>query len=448
MRAALNRIPAPLLVAELGAIAVGLFGIARMVTNMFVAPVFPISGMQLPLVGGSAIAISVLMLVGTAQLAPRLSGTARVGANVAAVSAGLLLAYQLIWLAVTMCEIVTSDRLWPSHEVSSLIHLTLFVAFTAGLGIATRRWYWIALGVVTAFAAHRPWFLDKSLFHWGADHIHALGLIVVALKLIANAAVLAITLAATREATPAPDPAAPTSRLHAISWALRGLAAATALLLTFTWLREMNGAPMGMLFTSELAIIVATFLQVAALAVLALAALANVRGRNDLPAWLMVVSAGLALCVTSLLLSQGCHLIDRFFAGYFADPDRTTVSSFFGGTDEPAFVPSVANQLVSALAIGGILVSLAISARHRALESERADLRMKTAIFAAFAFAALTVTALVADAVELNAYTIPLILVGQALLLASWLFAAHVVRCAAPNLASEAMLPAAKLVVR
>jgi hypothetical protein len=160
------------------------------------------------------------------------------------------------------------------------------------------------------------------------------------------------------------------------------------------------------------------------------------------------VSAGLVLCVASLLFSQGSTLIDRFFRGYFADPDYTMSSRFFSWADEPAFVPSVANQLVGALAIGGILVSLAISARRHALESERADLRVKIAIFAAFAFAALTVQALVADAVELDATTIPLILVGHALLLASWLFAARVVGCAAPDLAAETMLPAAKLVVR
>lgn len=182
--------------------------------------------------------------------------------------------------------------------------------------------------------------------------------------------------------------------------------------------------------------------------VLALSALANVRGRNDMPAWLMVVSAGLALCVASLLLSQGCGLIDRFFPGYFADSDGLSYTRFLSWADEPAFVPSVANQLVGALAIGGILVSLAISARRRALESERADLRVKTAIFATFAFAALTVQALVANAVELNASTIPLILVGHALLLASWLFAARVVRCAAPDLVAETMVPAARLVVR
>jgi hypothetical protein len=331
-----------------------------------------------------------------------------------------------------------------------LIEATLVVAFAAGLGIATRRWYWVVLGVVTAFATHRPWFLEKSLFLWGVDHIHALGLIVVALKLVANGALLAITLAASRGATPVTAPAAPTNSLRAMSWALRGLAAATALLLAFTWLRELSSATMGMMFTSDLGSIVATFLQVAALVVLALAALANVRGRTDMPAWLMVVSAGLALCIASLLLSQGCGLIDQFFPGYFADPDRMISISrnFLSWADEPAFVPSVANQLVGALAIGGILVSLAISARRRALESERADLRVKTAIFATFAFAALTVQALVANAVELNPSTIPLILVGHALLLASWLFAARVVRCAAPDLGAETMVPAARLVVR
>jgi hypothetical protein len=336
-----------------------------------------------------------------------------------------------------------SDDVWSSTET------TLVVAFAAGLGIATRRWYWVVLGVVTAFAAHLPWFLQKSLYLWGVDHIHALGLIVVGLKLVANGVLLVITLAASRDTTPVTDAAAPTSRLRAMSWALCGLAAATALLLAFTWLRELSNATTGITFTSELGSTVATFLQVAALVVLALAALANVRGRSDIPAWLMVVSAGLALCVASLLLSKVCGLIGRFFPREIAETARAFHRSVSSGADEPAFVPSVANQLVGALAIGGILVSLAISARRRALESEpRADLTVKTAIFAAFAFAALTVQALVADAVELNPSTIPLILVGHALLLASWLFAARVVRCAAPDLAPETMLPAAKLVVR
>src|SRR5438128_7830055 len=105
MRAALKRGPAPLLVAELAAVAVALFGLARVLSNILVAPVYPVSGIQLPLVRGSQLAISLLMLVGTLQLTRRLNGNARVGARIAAASAGLVLAYQLL----TMCQILARD---------------------------------------------------------------------------------------------------------------------------------------------------------------------------------------------------------------------------------------------------------------------------------------------------------------------------------------------------
>jgi hypothetical protein len=432
MLSALRRMPAPLLVAQLGAVAISVYWLAR---SLLDGGFEHDDSTYATLLAGSWLALFVLSAVGLARLARRLSGAAQAGARIAVAATLAAIAVQITHMAVMVYTIVTGDDLRrASWTFSNAAGSTATLLFAVGVGLAARRWYLIVAGAVVAVLTNPPWFLARAMFSRITDSLHGYAVLLGALGVVWTVSMFVIAMLACRDTTPNEEPRM-TTGLNRIALALHGLAVATVVLVIFVLFLELTDASPTILMAQHLAIVFATLLGLAALIVLALGAL-------DVTGWLMIASASASLCVAGRMVGRLAELAQRYF--YRLHGDLANVYSF--GPREPTFIPAISSQLLTTGAIAGVLVAIAVAARRRGLDHLRARVMVNAGLFVGLSLGATTGQRLIADVSDLTPLGVVIMIGTNAALVASWLIAARVVRRAGTELAGEANLPVAKLV--
>ncbi|HTR51966.1 MAG TPA: hypothetical protein VMJ10_14725 [Kofleriaceae bacterium] len=298
------------------------------------------------------------------------------------------------------------------------------VATMAGLGLAARRWYWTAIAIVVAVPEHL-----RSLVGWrrfqdlsqGQFHVVfiATGVVVLVSALVAAT----LVFVACRDVEPDDALVASGSSLRRIRLALYAMAVAPTLLVVCTVL-------LGNPTWTWPAHVAAMTLELLGLVVLALALL----GTAELPRWLAIASAAIALCVAGHTLFSMASVVGAATIDWelIRLPDKLK--------------PDLPSQLLASCAVGGVLVAIALAARRRGLDALRGRAMAMTVMFAALVLGALTAQHLVGNTSELTQLGAGLVLCASAAVIASYLVAAAVVRRGEHALASQASLPAAKLI--
>jgi hypothetical protein len=433
MRAALRRIPVPLLFAQLA----GVFVQVVVLLLVLLAPDADRKSAAGFLLKGSSYAIPALSMVGLAWLGRGLTGAGRIGARIAMVATATGLVLLFAWSAVLIFLFATQQDFPPSLlNVHSAVDSICAVAVGVGLAISTRRWFWIPIAALVAVVAHPMWFVWEWLpegLSWGE-----ISLISQAFLLLEGLMQIGMAAVASRHATPMEEPAPVARGLARGGLALRGVAIALAVLAAVTVLPDTYDVDGSVLL---LIAVVATF-HVACLFALGFGMLSTIRGRDGLPAWPVVSSAAVALAVAGMLAMREISLLR------FLDPTRSpSLGGIVMWAQGRRLVPAASVVLLVALSIGALVVAVAIAARRRGLEELRARAITITCVVVGLAIAAVTGQTVIADAVEVTPLSATIIVATNAALVAAWLLAARILRRAAGELGGGGgYLPTATLI--
>jgi hypothetical protein len=425
----------PLLLAQLAGLVIALFTLALVLVAP--TPVEWNSVLQF-LLRGSRYAIPVLSIVGLAWLARGLTGAARTGARIAMVATAVSLVATFVWLALIIYLLETErDISMLLLHVQMAISPVCTVAVAVGLGMSTRRWFWIPIAVLVAVVADPIWFV----FVWLHDGLGDRGIVLVSdsLLILQGLIQLAMVMAASRHATVNEEPAPVAAGLARSALALKRLAIATALVAGFTVLLSLHRAYDGE-GDALLPVAVVTAFELACLCAFALGALSTIRGRCELPAWLVAGSAAVTLAAAGIVAMRVLGLVrNAVHNSQTSFPGRRWPSA-------KSLLPAVSLQLVVALAITAFVVALAIAARRRGLEELRARAITTTCLVVGLAIAAMTAQQVIIDTYDITPIVATILCAANAALVGAWLLAARLVRRAAGELAGGPYIPAAKLI--
>jgi hypothetical protein len=370
-------------------------------------------------------------------LARRVTGRARVGARIAFGGAALQLAVYAAQLGVVLYHVVEDESsiAWgiPLYSANTVGLILIMV----GLGIAARRWYLGLVGAVVALVTEPPWFVVEWMFE-SFDHT-TFSIVLNGFTLLSTITMFVLAVIACRDASKDAEPPRVRSGLRGAAFALCGQAIATAVVVALMLLQQNNQEA-----SCRLAIVVATFVGFASLTMIALSLLDVIRNRLELPAWLLVGSAAALLCVAGRTMLR---VLDLAYEYFWQPP---TTMSFdrvsFLGPREPTFMPAISAQVITACAIGGLLVAIAIAARRRGLDALRGLTIASVAVFVVLALGAIAAQQVIVDLGRLEGGNEFILIGANALLVASWLIAARMARSAAIALTGGASLPAARIV--
>lgn len=453
MRAALRRIPPPLLLALVALVAGAVYEAARCA---FLDPyqLGPrTEGTTTTLFAGSWLAIGVLTAVGYGWLRHRVAESARRGVRIAFYASIGGLAAQLFFTGKMIVEFViqtdpSSRPSWHDWRVESLASCAIAIALAMGLGFAMRRGPWIVVAIMAAVLAHPPWFLTQPIFeHLGWHWIQGAGwrwIAVVSLLSGVPWHVCQIVLLARITREPVVESPRPTNGFAQARRALIGLALSVITLTIVVVVVDTSGS-MPSLVGYRAVILAATLLQLAALVAFAWAALSIPRASMGVPVWLLVASATAALCVAGRTVFRAGEMAERYFKYYFDHPDYFGRASHIGLGTEPAYVSAISAQLLIACSIATFLVAIAIAAKRRGLEELRARTMVLVVVFAALSLASLSGQKVIVTTAELSPLGQLILAFVCATFVASVVVAVQCIRRAAEGLGGSAALPVARL---
>jgi hypothetical protein len=403
MRAAIRRIPAPFMLAFVGAASLGVIGLVRTVLSW---PDFTARD-ELPELGsvsiGSSLPVYVLAIVGLRWLSTGRSDRLALGARIAMGGFVLAMTSSLGWQ--TTWRLIYLDhrgQVETLAEVYGIAHLAATAAIVVGLALAARtRWAW-ALAPLVALVRHPEltlWLLHTEQALAIFELMQAISAVIGPLLL------LVLVCAASRDYDPRRAVAAwpRTPRLARVVYArLAGIVLAQ--IAVYMHQRELAFA------AAAVDLIVCSMLALDLL----------VAARDELPRWLAVSAAALALWVANIALFRGVQV-------YQGDRGVTFQS-----------VPGSMYELAATCSLVCVLAAVALAARRRGLDMLRDTIVTRVV--------AVSVLALVGGWAISRAPTVPLFaLIAIGSTLGAWLVGAHTLRTAAGQLAGGVM-PTARVV--
>jgi hypothetical protein len=186
-------------------------------------------------------------------------------------------------------------------------------------------------------------------------------------------------------------------------------------------------------------VVASTAVEMGALIWFGYALIEAARGRSDYPRWLLVAGATAAWCVAGRTLMRVTEFVPRYFQQYFERRDSMRFSGLVGTGSEPLLIPALSAQTLMAIALGSVLVAIAIGAARQANESVRTRTMVALAAFAALSIGALTIQGLITDAADLTPLGTVILIGGNAAVIASVAIVVAVVRRSASGAATLPM---------
>lgn len=444
MRAALRRIPEPLVLALVAIVVSAVYQAGHFVFFDVYQLHEQTDDATSTLLAGSWFAFGVLSVVGYEWLQHRISDSARIGVRIALSAAILGFAARLYFTGKMIVEFVTQTDPWTrvaDWQLQSVIFCAISIALAIGLGFAVRRGAWIILAIALAVIAHPPWFIGQAMF----EHLGWRWTSVVSSLLTIPWAICQLAMLAMIMREPAIETPRPTNGFVHARRALVVLALSVGVLTVVMMIVDTAEA-MPSLVEYRWIVLAATAAQLAALVAFALAALSIPRSNMGMPVWLLVASATAALCVAGRTVFRIGNMAGHYFQHYFDRPDyygRPT--SMIGSLPEPAYVSTVSAQLLVACSIALFLAAIAVAAKRRALDELRARTMVLVGLFAALSLASLSGQKLITTSAELSPLGALILLGVGATFVASAFVAVLAIRRGADALAGSASLPVARL---
>ena len=436
-----RRVPVPLWLACGLVLTDRLVGIARTLGSTNRELMYGTAwGARLGIVSsGVAVVTGVLLLVALLWLARRLTGAAAVGAKLAVAGQCLRIAGVLgsivYYIHVSLHPMDVRGTAFYAVQIALQVEA---VVIAVGLGIAARRWWAIVLGAGAALLATPIWPLAK-LYYSLVSSVRGSLLVMHGLALAWYGAVLALAVLAFRGAADDGDDTGGVTGLRRIAFALRGRVVAALILACIGLLFVGPNDERRMMELYDVVELAAVAIEAALLVVLALGGLRAVRGRGELPAWPMTISAAAALWVGGASLQTLGSLYLRLV--------RPPASSYGApGVDLFQHVSATTTGLVAAGAVAGVLIAVAIAARRRGLDALHQRLVVRTGWFVGLSLAAIAITYWLGAPFEQTLLAALVRIGANVLAIAGLWIAASACGDAARALASEPGLPAARVV--